>query len=591
MTELVLRNILAYSAQLAILIGVAATLATLLKLTPKVNLHCLQFLLACCLVLPLAQPWRLPPPEKNAVTAYSIPISYGRQDAVPPQHWTPSAGEIALGILAVGMIVRLALIGIGMLRLRRYLENARFEPTAFPIEKKRTGAWPDVFVSKELKGPVTFGLFRPAVLVPERWIGNETIAYHELLHVRRRDWAFTIVEEFVRALLWFHPAVWWLIGRIQLAREEVVDREAVRLMESREHYLDTLLAIAAARAGLDLAPAPLFLKKRHLRQRVAALLKEVTMSKARVRSSLVSLVAVVAVAGWMAIRSFPLQAAPQDVKDAPGVTVQQDANKLLHRSPVRYPMDALRKAIQGTVLVEATLDHNGEVTDVQVISGPQELRKAALESVLQWHYNREAGLPPKIQVAIDFVLPKPAARHSGMTESGTPPSPTSTVKAIDMSSLPQTLKDKVAARIHVGDQLVDVVNTLAEIDTHLRFGVKMSPDGTGSVVNIILSDASPTSTPGRIRVGGNVAAVNLINKVQPVYPPLAKQARVQGTVSFTAVIGKDGSIQDLQLISGHPLLVQAAQDAVKQWIYKPTLLNGNPVEVTTQIDVNFTLSE
>ena len=98
-------------------------------------------------------------------------------------------------------------------------------------------------------------------------------------------------------------------------------------------------------------------------------------------------------------------------------------------------------------------------------------------------------------------------------------------------------------------------------------------------------------TPSRIRVGGNVQAANLIRKVQPVYPQLAKQARVQGSVHFTAIIGKDGTIQNLQLIGGHPLLVQAAQDAVKQWLYKPTLLNGEPVEVVTQIDVNFTLSQ
>lgn len=97
-------------------------------------------------------------------------------------------------------------------------------------------------------------------------------------------------------------------------------------------------------------------------------------------------------------------------------------------------------------------------------------------------------------------------------------------------------------------------------------------------------------TPQRIRVGGNVQAANLIRKVTPVYPPLAKQARIQGTVRFTAIIGKDGTIQNLQLVQGHPLLVQAAQDAVKQWVYKPTLLNGEPVEVVTQIDVNFTLS-
>ena len=94
----------------------------------------------------------------------------------------------------------------------------------------------------------------------------------------------------------------------------------------------------------------------------------------------------------------------------------------------------------------------------------------------------------------------------------------------------------------------------------------------------------------RIRVGGNVQAANLIRKITPVYPPLAKQARVQGTVRFSAIIGKDGAIQNLQLVSGHPLLVPAATDAVKQWVYKPTLLNGEPVEVITQIDVNFTLS-
>jgi periplasmic protein TonB len=99
------------------------------------------------------------------------------------------------------------------------------------------------------------------------------------------------------------------------------------------------------------------------------------------------------------------------------------------------------------------------------------------------------------------------------------------------------------------------------------------------------------ATPQRIRVGGNVQAANLIRKVTPQYPPLAKQARVQGTVRFQAIIGKDGTIQNLQLVTGHPLLVPAATEAVKQWLYKPTLLNGEPVEVITQIDVNFTLSQ
>jgi protein TonB len=94
-----------------------------------------------------------------------------------------------------------------------------------------------------------------------------------------------------------------------------------------------------------------------------------------------------------------------------------------------------------------------------------------------------------------------------------------------------------------------------------------------------------------MRVGGNVQSANLINQVRPTYPPLAKAARVQGTVKFEAVIGKDGSIQNLHMISGPPLLVQAAMQAVQQWKYRPTLLNGEPVEVITTIDVNFTLSQ
>ena len=82
-----------------------------------------------------------------------------------------------------------------------------------------------------------------------------------------------------------------------------------------------------------------------------------------------------------------------------------------------------------------------------------------------------------------------------------------------------------------------------------------------------------------------------MSQPKPLYPPLAKQARISGTVRFTAIIGKDGTIQNLTLVSGHPLLVQSTQDAVRQWRYKPTMLNGEPVEVVTQIDVNFTLNQ
>jgi len=99
------------------------------------------------------------------------------------------------------------------------------------------------------------------------------------------------------------------------------------------------------------------------------------------------------------------------------------------------------------------------------------------------------------------------------------------------------------------------------------------------------------AAPLRIVVSRGVQSAKLVKKPVPAYPPLAKQARVQGTVKFTAIIGKDGAIQNLMLVSGHPLLIQAARDAVKQWLYQPTLLNGEPVEVVTEIDVNFALSQ
>jgi protein TonB len=96
---------------------------------------------------------------------------------------------------------------------------------------------------------------------------------------------------------------------------------------------------------------------------------------------------------------------------------------------------------------------------------------------------------------------------------------------------------------------------------------------------------------GAQRIGSNVMAANLIHKVAPEYPDLAKQARIQGVVRFSVMIGKDGSVESLNLVSGHPLLVDAAKTAVQQWQYKPTLLNGEPVRVATTVDVNFNLQE
>jgi protein TonB len=112
--------------------------------------------------------------------------------------------------------------------------------------------------------------------------------------------------------------------------------------------------------------------------------------------------------------------------------------------------------------------------------------------------------------------------------------------------------------------------------------------GQGMVAAVAPPPPKPTA-PTRVKQGGNVTAASIINQTRPLYPPLARQARIQGNVVLHAIIDKDGKVAQLEVISGHPLLVQSALDAVKQWRYKPTQLNGDPVEVDTTITVTFTM--
>src|SRR5579863_9719928 len=131
----------------------------------------------------------------------------------------------------------------------------------------------------------------------------------------------------------------------------------------------------------------------------------------------------------------------------------------------------------------------------------------------------------------------------------------------------------------------DVIN-----NTGATGGIFGGIPGQGIVVGQAAAPPPPKATgPARIKQGGNVTAASIVTQTRPVYPALARQARIQGNVVLHAIIDKDGKVAQLEVISGHPLLVQAALDAVKQWRYKPTLLNGDPVEVDTTITVTFTM--
>ena len=179
------------------------------------------------------------------------------------------------------------------------------------------------------------------------------------------------------------------------------------------------------------------------------------------------------------------------------------------------------------------------------------------------------------------------------------------VTSIATPGLGDQARTEMLARlpIHEGDTITtdsfrDVVAAVKQYDEHLNVGVVGS--GTGETrlqiappnqsMGVGMAADIPTP-PGAIRVGGEIQQAKLTSQPKPVYPALAKQARISGVVHLYAVIGKDGTVKDLRVISGHPLLIQAAMEAVRQWTYQTTLLNGAPVDVVTQIDVNFTLSE
>lgn len=178
------------------------------------------------------------------------------------------------------------------------------------------------------------------------------------------------------------------------------------------------------------------------------------------------------------------------------------------------------------------------------------------------------------------------------------------------SPAPPAAVQHVVRRVSIA-QLMAMPRVIPKTIPQVKNLPKLMPDASGIAVPGSVPQASGNGMPGllpgasaapppppaakavpeRIRLGGVVEAAKAVYRPMPVYPPLAKVARVQGVVRLEAVIGKNGSIQNLRVISGHPLLIEAALDAVKQWRYEPTLLDGVPVEVVTEIDVAFNLSE
>jgi beta-lactamase regulating signal transducer with metallopeptidase domain len=327
-------NLMFWSAQVALLVLAAGFLPRLLQIRqPSALLVYWRALLFLSLVLPVIQPWHQIPSvgemviSPNLTGVRVIPAS---SPAVTYWHFfnVQIIAQIFGVVILTGMAARFAILAMGLLRLRQLRQASSpislFAESATVVEemRARVNSRAEFRLSPDVDSPVTFGFTAPVVLLPERFPSmnarfQAAIACHELLHVRRHDWTQHLGEQVIRAALWFHPAIAWLIARVRLAREQVVDLEVVRLTKERKPYLEALLEFATGRGRTARIPAPPFLVERQLAERVALMLKEVPMSRTRLIASLTATACGLALAATLAVLTFPLKAAPRSGQNPP----------------------------------------------------------------------------------------------------------------------------------------------------------------------------------------------------------------------------------------------------------------------------------
>ncbi len=384
-------ELIAWILQSTLLLAAGLALPALFRLRDaRVRLAWYHGLLLAILLLPLIQPEpRLPVfSQEIQVVARMIPES-------GPALAAYGAARLLVPALAIGALARLAWIGMGLLALRRWSREARPAGSTPDVERIVAGIGVEarLLESDRVEGPVTFGWRRPVVLLPHD-LPEEArpgVVCHELVHVRRRDWIVSLCEEAVRALLWFHPGVWLLLSRIALSREQVVDREAARLTGSRRAYLEALRAVASRSWQPQPIPVGLpFFHRGHLRERVAHLCKEVSMSRSRTATLLTASAGLLALTAMLAILLFPMSgtasAEPYRMDGEMAKEIQRP--EALNTAEPKYPESLKAKKIESIVTLEAVIDETGRVTQVQVkgSTGYPEMDQSALDAVKTWTF-------------------------------------------------------------------------------------------------------------------------------------------------------------------------------------------------------------
>ncbi|MCU1259425.1 MAG: TonB family protein [Bryobacterales bacterium] len=395
--DLATRNFVALLLQLSVVGAIGALLPTVLRLrAPRPLLYYWQALLGLVLFLPSLQ---LLVPARHA-GAGSLPVLRLTATAVSGSH-APGTGRVLAIVIGAVALIRLGWFATGFVALCRYKKRS------VPMG---AGAEVEVRISGDIPGPVSFGILQPVILVPESWRAmspelQNAVLWHELMHIRRHDWAVHLVEELIRSVLWFQPAIWYIVAQIRMVREQVVDLEVVACTRSREAYIQALLTAADARDSIFALPAPCFARKHQLVERIRKITKECRMSKRRITLSFAGIAIVLLAGGSAAVSSFPLQAAQSGgsgkvykVKD--GITPP----RLVYKTEPEYTTEAKDAHIEGTVRLSMEISPEGIAQNIEVVQGLNEgLEQKAVDAIQRWRFapGLKDGEPVTVSVMVE----------------------------------------------------------------------------------------------------------------------------------------------------------------------------------------------
>ncbi len=566
--ELLAANMAAHWVQSGLLAAAAIIAMRLMRLhEPRARLAALQLTVIAIIALPIAQPMRVEEPAPRMVAAtqtnfFDAVVYEDAGSAVPGAATWLTPARAALVIAVAGIVMRLAWLFYGIITLARFSRAASDipSPSAATDIEAALQISPRYVRQTGSRGPWTFGCLRPTVALPADFDAlapefQRAVICHELLHIKRRDIACAFVEELAIATLWFHPWMWLVRARIRVTREQVVDSRVVAMLDNRDDYVRCLVDLS----GHDLAPhfsqaGAGMLRPRELRTRVDAIFQEVHMSRLRVAVAAFGFVAVTITTGFVAVAAMPLRAVlpptpdvasgmnrilpsqPQRAAQAPTATAAP--RKQVNRVYPEYPQDALEAGIKGVVVVDITVNAAGDVSTAGVVSGPQALRASAFKAALAMKYTPGPSVTA-MQITFEYVL-------TGTTWG-----------------------------VKIGEALPNI-------------GLRPIPRNADAVA------PAPTTNPdatGAYRIGNGLMPPKKMKDVPPAYPAAAQEARVQGVVIMEARVDEQGNVSDVRVLRSIPLLDEAAVDAVKQWQYTPTLMNGVAVPIMMTVTVSFTLRD